>query len=273
MPHQLTHRLIHLTDSHLFGNTERVLLGLNTHQSFYHVIGDIAAHVQQQAITPALLVATGDIAQDGSVAAYQEFARAMSSLAAPWMWTAGNHDQPDLMQQLHSENLIGVGHLQLGNWLVLMLNTHVPGHVHGQLSAADLLQLRTTLAEVLNNPGLQHVLLCMHHNPLPGNAAWMTDIGLSNSRELQAVLRDYPVVRAVLHGHIHQDLDQLHDGVRYLCTPSTCVQFKPDAVDFELDLTPPAWRWLDLCADGSITTQVNRLRDYDVKVDMSAGGY
>jgi 3',5'-cyclic-AMP phosphodiesterase len=273
MSRQHSHRLIHLTDSHLFGNTERVLLGLNTHQSFYRVIVDIATNAQQQGRTPALMIATGDIAQDGSAAAYQAFAQAMSSLTVPWMWTAGNHDDPAVMRKISASRLLDIGQLQLGNWLVLMLDTHVPGHVHGQLSADDLRRLRSSLAGVAGNTGLQHVLLCMHHNPLTANAAWMADIGLRNADELQAVLRDYPVVRAVLHGHIHQDLDQWHEGVRYLCTPSTCVQFKPDADDFELDLTPPAWRWLELDEDGSITTQVQRLHDYEVKVDMNVGGY
>jgi hypothetical protein len=44
-----------------------------------------------------------------------------------------------------------------------------------------------------------------------------------------------------------------------LATPSTCVQFKPHCANFTLDTIAPGWRWLELHADGTLTTEVCRL--------------
>jgi Icc protein len=46
------------------------------------------------------------------------------------------------------------------------------------------------------------------------------------------------------------------DGIRILATPSTCSQFRPLSHDFAIDNAPPAYRRLDLHADGSIQTEV-----------------
>ena len=46
------------------------------------------------------------------------------------------------------------------------------------------------------------------------------------------LLAHHPQVRGVLCGHVHQEYDALHQGVRFLATPSTCIQFMPLSRDF-----------------------------------------
>jgi Icc protein len=117
-------------------------------------------------------------------------------------------------------------------------------------------------------------MVCLHHNPVPGTASWMSDIGLKNADALLAILAQHGAsVRAVVYGHIHQTLDFYHQGLRFFCTPSTCIQFKPYVEEFTLDMLAPAYRWIDLYADGRLETAVERLKDYTIKVDMNAGGY
>jgi 3',5'-cyclic-AMP phosphodiesterase len=41
-----------------------------------------------------------------------------------------------------------------------------------------------------------------------------------------------------------------------LATPSTCAQFLPKSDDFAVDQLPPAYRTLELRADGSLLTEV-----------------
>jgi Icc protein len=72
-------------------------------------------------------------------------------------------------------------------------------------------------------------------------------------------------VRGLVWGHVHQRYDALRNGVRLLATPSTCAQFLPRAEQFAVDRMPPAYRTLELKADGSITTEV-------VWVESGAGG-
>jgi len=98
------------------------------------------------------------------------------------------------------------------------------------------------------------VLICLHHHPVLMKSRWLDTVGLANAGDFLEVLRRHPQVRAVLFGHVHQALDEVRDGLRVIATPSTCSQFKPKSDDFAVDDSPPAWRTLQLHADGSIDT-------------------
>jgi 3',5'-cyclic-AMP phosphodiesterase len=101
----------------------------------------------------------------------------------------------------------------------------------------------------------------------------MDSIGLRNPEALFAVLDRFPQVRAVLWGHVHQEYDQLRNGVRLLASPSTCIQFAPDSVEFKVDSTAPGYRWLRLHADGRLETGVSRVEGLAFEVDYSGQGY
>jgi Icc protein len=45
-----------------------------------------------------------------------------------------------------------------------------------------------------------------------------------------------------------------------MSTPSTCAQFLPSSEFFALDERPPGMRWIELCDDGSIETEVTWVR-------------
>ena len=63
-------------------------------------------------------------------------------------------------------------------------------------------------------------------------------------------------MRALTWGHVHQAWEGERRGVRLLATPSTCAQFLPASDDFAVDTRPPAYRILELAADGGIQTGV-----------------
>jgi Icc protein len=46
----------------------------------------------------------------------------------------------------------------------------------------------------------------------------------------------------------------MHRRIRLMGTPSTCMQFAQDADEFEVDVRPPAYRWIELGDDGGIET-------------------
>ncbi|MCQ6463558.1 3',5'-cyclic-AMP phosphodiesterase, partial [Vibrio parahaemolyticus] len=79
-------------------------------------------------------------------------------------------------------------------------------------------------------------------------------------------------VKGILCGHVHQDINVIHKGIRVMATPSTSVQFKPNSDDFALDTTSPAWRELELNTNGDITTHVDRLQEVQIKPDFSSNG-
>jgi Icc protein len=103
--------------------------------------------------------------------------------------------------------------------------------------------------------------------------AWIAPSGLHNADELLRRLRSYPQVKALLWGHIHQEWDEVRDGIRFLATPSTCIQFAPRSEDFKVSEEQPGYRWLLLHADGRLETGVERARDFVVTLDFDSPGY
>lgn len=261
-------RLIQITDTHLYSDPRAALLGLNTQQSFDKIVDFIAG----TRATPDVIVATGDIAQDASVESYHRFVAGIARLNAPFYWIPGNHDSRKTMRSLSAYQAANDTRIVCGNWQILMLDTSVENEVHGFLADTELSRLEQQLSQLTD--AVQHSIVCLHHNPVQGTSGWMSDIGLRNADALIAVLKKYPSsVRAVVYGHIHQSLDFMHEGFRFLCTPSTCIQFKPHMEDFTIDMQAPAYRWVNLYADGRLETAVERLQDYTISVDLTAGGY
>lgn len=269
MPVSRSVRIAQITDPHLFADEQAKLLGLNTRDSFMDIVDALGEETRR----PHLIVATGDISQDASVRSYEAFRDGVARLEIPFRWVPGNHDDCRVMRSIPGTYQSFAGHEVLGSWQIVMLDTSVPGQVYGELATTELDRLRERLDVVDTHPEIRHTMVCMHHNPLPGTADWMLDIGLQNADQLHALLDDYDSVRAVVYGHIHQDLDLIRDGRRYICSPSTCIQFKAGVHDFTLDLQPPAYRLLDLYEDGQVHTTVRRLKNFIVNVDQKADGY
>ncbi len=257
--------VVQISDSHLFAEADGALLGLKTADSLARVVEQVLA--EQQHID--LVVASGDISQDGSVESYRRFEQLTAPIKAPMRWFAGNHDEPVPMEQAAKGREYLEPVVDLGNWRITLLDSSVPGSVPGYL-APNQLQL---LAEQLSEAPERHHLVCFHHHPVSIDCKWMEPIGLRNPHALFDVLDRFPQARAVLWGHIHQDFERERNGVRLIASPSTCIQFKPGSEDFALDDLAPGYRWLRLLPDGKIETGVSRLEGFEFTPDMGAEGY
>ncbi|TFY85060.1 3',5'-cyclic-AMP phosphodiesterase [Pseudomonas kairouanensis] len=257
--------LVQLSDSHLFAEADGTLLGMNTRESLQRVIERV--RVQHPRVD--LMLATGDLSQDGTLASYQRFRDMTRQIDAPARWIPGNHDEPHIMLQAaeHSDFLEPV--VDIGNWRIILLDSAVPGSVPGYLQGAQLQLLAQALSEA---PGRHH-LVCFHHHPVSIGCAWMEPIGLRNPEALFAVLDRFPQVRAVLWGHVHQEIDSERNGVRLLASPSTCIQFAPGSEDFNVSDQAPGYRWLRLHADGWLETGVERVQGFEFTVDYGSNGY
>ncbi len=266
-------KLIQITDTHLFAAEDGSLLSVNTADSFSAVV---AAIVEEQVEFDAL-VATGDISQDHTPESYQRFVRTVAPLqttqAQPKVcyWLPGNHDYPPSMHSvLPSEQIQAIEHVLLGeHWQMVLLDSQVSGAPHGCLSPAQL-QL---LDDQLSQHPQRHSLVLLHHHPLLVGSAWLDQHALKQSEDLWAVVAKHRNVRALLCGHVHQEMDRMHLGARVMATPSTCVQFKPNSQNFALDNCSPGWRELTLHADGQISSQVNRLKHGRFLPDFTSNGY
>lgn len=257
--------LVQLSDSHLFAEADGKLLGMTTRDSLNAVVDLVLA--EQPDID--LILATGDLSQDGSVESYQAFRQSSERLDAPKRWLPGNHDELHEMAIAAQQSDFLEPVVDVGNWRITMLDSAVPGSVPGYLEDKQL-QL---LAQALSEAPQRHHLICLHHHPVAIGAAWMEPIGLRNPEALFSVLERFPQARALLWGHVHQEFDQSRQGLRLMASPSTCIQFAPDSEDFALDSLAPGYRWLRLYDDGQLETGVSRVAAHLFEVDLSGAGY
>ena len=256
-------RVVQITDTHLGHHEGDSLLSLDADMS----LGLVLQHMHDERGYSDVMLATGDISNCGSIESYNRFANLTSGLAQHSLWLPGNHDLPDVMSQARGGEL--QKSLQVGNWLIIMLDSTARGEVGGSFTEREL----AYLADQLATTTAEHVLVCLHHHPVKCGCDWLDQQLVSNADSFFEILDGSDKVRAVLWGHIHQEIDRQRKGVRLLATPSSCVQFKPGSEDFKLDENSPGFRWLELYADGRIDTAVSRI-DTVFELDYkSSSGY
>ncbi|MFR0690974.1 3',5'-cyclic-AMP phosphodiesterase [Enterobacterales bacterium AE_CKDN230030158-1A_HGKHYDSX7] len=257
--------VVQLSDSHLFAEENGRLLGMDTADSLTQVVrlvGDEQPRID-------LVLATGDLSQDGSVESYQRFRAITAPIAAPTRWFPGNHDEMEPMREAAAGTDLLDPVIDLGAWRVILLDSTIPGAVPGQMTVEQIHLLERAIQEAPD----KHLLISFHHHPVPIGSQWMDRIGIYNPERLFAVLDRHPNVRCLLWGHVHQEIDRMRGDVRLLASPSTCVQFTPGSEDFCVDSPAPGYRWLRLLPDGGVETGVSRVTDIEFEVDYSIKGY
>jgi Icc protein len=248
--------ILQITDLHLLSDDGRRLLGVDTGASLDAVL---CAALRDRA-ADALLV-TGDIAHEPTPAAYAR-ARALIERRhrGRVVWLPGNHDLGSLMADEG-----GSGALEFGDWSIIAIDTHVDGAEGGDVAPAELARLRECLAR----SDAQYVIVVGHHPALPIGTPWLDTGCIRNGVELLHVLVDDARVKAYVCGHVHHETESMYRNIRLLTTPSSCFQFVAGSQRFSVDTTPPGFRWLELAADGTLTTLVARATDFVVTLDMS----
>ncbi len=242
-------RVLHLTDPHLFADSDAALRGRNTHDTLSAVLTHYGEHDWQADV----VLATGDLIQDDSAGAYQRFRDHLTPLGLPVLCVPGNHDVKSLMQDaLSSPPCDYLGTFEADDWIVVSLDTAVDGEVSGTVSDAEL----DRVSEVIATSSASNALIGMHHPPVTMNSEWLDSVGLTNSDAVLQRLSDTGKVRVIVCGHVHQDYDAEHHGIRCITTPSTCRQFAQGSPTFAVDDLPPAYRKLEFAVDGSHNSEL-----------------
>ncbi|MEC4816221.1 MAG: 3',5'-cyclic-AMP phosphodiesterase [Scytonema sp. PMC 1069.18] len=257
--------LAQVTDMHLFANENQKLLGMPTALSFQAVIQQL----KQLRTELDLLLLTGDLSSDGSLESYATVQTLLHPLRLSTYWLPGNHDNAIAMNLVLNQGLMSRRKsFERGGWNFVLLDSSVPGCVHGHLSTQSLKWLDSQLRILRNKP----TLVSLHHPPFRVNSCWLDSSKLQNSEDLFAVIDRHPQVKLVLFGHIHQEFYYQRHEVHYLGTPSTCIQFAPKSSNFSLDQQSPGFRLLKLYPNGTWKSQVERV-SYHHKLDLAATGY
>lgn len=254
-----------ITDTHLGAEPGSTLAGMDTDASFAQVLG----LVQAAARRPDLLLVTGDLASNGAVAAYARARQAFDALGMPWFCLPGNHDVVPAMRAVIDHRVSMVRSICTASWRIVLLDSTVPGAVGGRLGSEEL----AALEQQLDGDSSRHVMVCLHHQPVPVGCAWLDEQRLADADELFALLARHERVRAVVWGHVHQEFAAEHNGLLLFSAPSTCIQFSKGSECFRLDECAPGMRWIELHPDGRIDTHVERVHGATLGFDRDSGGY
>ena len=240
--------VLHITDLHLLEDEQARLLDVNTTETLRAVLA--AATGERQ---PAALLATGDIAHDPTVATYRRCLDIFSEFhAGPLLCLPGNHD---LLQPMVDAGM-PMAPLRLGGWRILGWDTHEDDRPRALWDEAVW---KALLKEIDRSD--DHLVVATHHPLVDVGCPWLDKDRLSNAPELVECLAEASSVKSVVFGHAHQTIESRHGDMELLGTPSTCFQFEPQSLEFGLDGSAPGYRWLHLSDDGSLGTEVRRIKE------------
>jgi Icc protein len=255
-------RALQITDLHVVAQDGATINGTDSFESLRAVL-----HAAQTlAEPPELIIATGDLSEDGSEASYRRLRSVFLETGLPVHVLPGNHDSVSGM----TKSLIG-GRIQMapvveaGAWRIVLLSSRVRGQSYGLLDDSQLAVLRSALAAEPRRP----VLACLHHCPL--RACPSPGCHLQNDAMLLELLQASPSARAVISGHLHIEMDRRFGHLTVFTTPSTGSQLlhaqlgEPvDHDDFaashRYDPSRHGFRMLTLRPDGELESTVHWVR-------------
>jgi Icc protein len=245
-------KLVQVSDCHVAADSAASYRGLNADRALASLLPAIR-HWQ-----PDLVMLTGDVAEDASMAAYGRVSAALGSLGAPVIALPGNHDDPAVMSRYFPMGpWSGPLFRSARGWQLVLLDSTARGQIHGSIDPSQLDALRRNLAR----SQAEHILLALHHQPVPVNSPWIDRYALQQPDALLELLDGEPRVRCVTWGHIHHEFEANRNGVRYLGSPSSVANSLPGREKFTPDVGGPACRWFILHPDGHFETGTMHSRD------------
>ncbi len=254
-PVSMSRRIIQLTDCHLFSDPAGEVRGIVTWPRLVSVL----QNVRQQFEAFDLLVLTGDTAHDEMLATYQSVERELQDWTNRVRIIPGNHDNRQFLREVFPDSsgpLFGRVTFEVcwDDWRVIGVDSQIVGEVPGLLGVEQLDWLRNRLNTAAQLP----TLLFLHHPPVPVHSSWLDKINLQDAGELDRLLKDYPQVRLIGCGHVHQELAAWFGGATVVTTPAVGPQFRPRTEQLEIDPALPGYRVIELYDDGRWSTQVIR---------------
>jgi len=255
-------RVAQITDIHLLAEPNAKLHGVDTAIALQKVIDAIG----ELSPLPDLMIATGDLAEDGSKATYNRLRQLLASVNVPVYVLAGNHDDISEMHVSFVDgNIKFVNTARMGKWNFMFVNSQVVGESYGFISADELSLLRGNLELAGDAP----VVVALHHTPM--QICPQASCQLQNVSEFNQLMHSFPGIKAVIAGHTHVDAEKINASHIQYTTPSTFAQYNHDfAADSDtggfwashtMDGSSHGFRVLDLQPDGRIVSQVHWLYD------------
>ena len=236
-----------VSDCHLSADPQTQYRGINPHHNLKTLMQKV------KAMQPDLLLASGDLSEDGSQASYQLLQQYLTLDGVPVLALPGNHDDAVLLAGVFPDSPVdSIRVSEHGPWQIIRLNSCLPGKPEGRLGERVLTELECLLGNKKQRPRL----IAVHHQPIPIGSPWIDKYPLLEPEAFLQLIDHYTDVKAVLWGHIHQAFETGRNGTAMLGGPSSAINGLPGAQKFTADPLGPACRWLELMADGTIQTGI-----------------
>lgn len=170
---------------------------------------------------PDLVIATGDLVDDGTPADYALLAELLAPIGLPLYLLPGNHDERHALRAAFPD------HPYLNQWTpfvqyaiddwplrVIALDTVIPMQGAGRLCGERLAWLERTLGLEPDKP----TAVVMHHPPFTTGIGHMDALGLADPDAFATVIARHAQVERVMCGHLHRSIMQRFAGT----VASTC---------------------------------------------------
>ena len=230
-------RVLQVSDCHLASDPGRDYRGHDPDRNLDRLAGAVRRWA------PDLLVLTGDLAEDGSEAAYERIRDWALQFGRPVAWIPGNHDDRVVMGPLFdAAGFLSGPAIEAGDWQFALLDSTWPDDPAGELDDERLAPLED----------LDRSRPCgafVHHQPVPVDAAWIDKVGMREPERLWTALKDIDSLRFIAFGHVHQRFRTRRAGVDVLACPSTAANTLPATRKFAGNETTPLARWFVLEGD------------------------
>jgi Icc protein len=250
--------IVQITDLHLLADQQGSLYGVNTSQSLDAVLNAI----NQLDSKPQMCIATGDLAEDGTVHTYQLLQQKLQSLNMPVFVLPGNHDNTVNMAEVFINGQVRFESTTIiDQWSFKFLSSQVIGQSYGLLGNDQLQELD----EYLTGNVDKNILLALHH---PSFTVCPTQgCQLQDQAQLHALLAKHNNIKAIIAGHTHNDKQENSKKYIQYVTPSSFAfaehrqkLTEHSAVDFwkghELNAEKIGFRQLYLYPTGHVESRV-----------------
>jgi 3',5'-cyclic-AMP phosphodiesterase len=213
--------LLHISDTHLIAGRGSLYGAVDADG----LLGELLEQLRHSGLRPDAIIFTGDLTDQGEPEAYRKLRRVVepfaAELGAELVWVMGNHDNRAELRRLlldEAPSMAPVDRVRMIDGLrIITLDTSVPGHHYGEISAAQL----DWLADELATPAPDGTILALHHPPIPSVLDLAVTVELRDQAPLRRILNGTDV-RAILAGHLHYSTNATFAGIPVSVASATC---------------------------------------------------
>jgi 3',5'-cyclic AMP phosphodiesterase CpdA len=217
------------------------------------------AMLAEAGLEPDMFVLTGDLANAGDSACYEDLAEIMDSASratgATVVYLPGNHDlrsefRRHLLGQPASSRPINQVHW-CGDLRVISLDSVVPDEEFGALTGETL----EFLGRALSSPAPDGSILALHHPPIPSPIRPMARIMLNRPEDLAEVIAGSDV-RMILCGHNHHEGLGTVASIPVWVSPSSAYRLDVLSRDATHGLVGSAFSRIDITERGATASVI-----------------